>query len=268
MQTNGISRRPSLLRLFVDDSGKRKESPNLVLAGYLSTPERWAAFNKDWQSLLDNAGIDAFRMSQAWRLARPYRRRSSLERDHLIVQAVECIKRHVQMAFGISMPFDGFHSYLDVKDDHSHYLGRAYNAAFYSLLSSVYSYAHLYHADARLEIVFDEQGGEPTARILASMDEFRRIASNDFGDLVIPNPTFRSDSDTLPLQAADLLAWLLHRDAVNAKKGVDRSSLLENLILGEALSMQNKIDVWNRARFELASTDLANRIMKLTEDQG
>lgn len=249
-----------MLQLYIDDSGKKDQSPVQVLAGYLSTTERWATFANEWQGLLDEAGVDAFRMAEAWRMARKFRNRGPLRRDHLIVQMIECIKRHAEMAFVSSIPFDGFHRYLDVKQDHSHTLGRPYFCGFYSLLTQVYNHAFHRYADQQLEIVFDEQGGESAQYVLSAMSEFRRLASQRFGDLIIPTPTFQNDKYALPLQAADMLAWLMRRDALNAARGVDRSGRLENLLLGEALSMPKSVVVWNEERLRLASDNLTRRL--------
>ncbi len=255
-----------MLRLYVDDSGKSDQSPVQVLAGYLSTAERWAAFSNEWQELLDEAGLDAFRMAAAWRLARPYWDRGPLRRDHLIVRMVECIKRHVEMAFVSSVPFEGFHRYLDVtQKTYSHPLGRPYFMGFFAILIQVYDYAFERRADQRIEVIFDEQGGESEQYILSAMGGFRRIAGQHFSDLVIPTPIFQNDKDALPLQAADMLAWLVRRDAVNGVRGIDRSRCLENLILGEALSMPNRVFIWGESRLALASQHLSESLKPLIE---
>ena len=252
-----------MLRLYIDDSGKPDQSPVQVLAGYLSTAERWAVFSNEWQKLLDEAGLDAFRMVEAWRMARKYAERGSLKRDHLIVRMVECIKRHAEMAFVTSVPFEGFHYYLDAKQDYSHPLGRPYFFGFYALLVQVYNYAFQRRADQRLEIIFDEQGGESEQYVLSAMTEFRRIAGQHFCDLVIPTPGFQNDKDALPLQAADMLAWLVRRDATNGARGIDRSGCLENMILGEALSMPNSVSVWDEKQLKFASAHLVKSLQSL-----
>ena len=71
--------------------------------------------------------------------------------------------------------------------------------------------------------------------------------------MIIPTPTFQDDRDVLPLQAADCLAWLVRRDAFDAKKRVDRSRAAANLMLGEALSMPHFTKIWDDASLEAAS---------------
>jgi hypothetical protein len=257
---------PSKLKLFVDDSGKPDQSPVQVLAGYLASDEQWEAFKIEWKALMDDAGIEAFHMTEAWRLARPYRKLGPMGRNNLIIQAVECIKRNVKMAFVVSVRNDYFHHYLDIKQDKSHFLGRPYNMVFYSLLTIAYRYVCRYHADKELEIILDEQS-EPVKKILSVMGEFRRLTFNEFGDIPVGTPRFASDKDEIPLQAADLLAWLVNRDATNAVKQVDRTKLLEAFLLGEALSMPNELMVWDEARFADASRDLVARLTAAVEEK-
>jgi hypothetical protein len=96
------------------------------------------------------------------------------------------------------------------------------------------------------------------------MDEFRRVAAPEYPGLIIPTPQFQRDTDALPLQAADLLAWLVSRDARNLKNGIARSESLESVLLGEALSMPNSVVVWNESKFrqfsEIASARLLSNL--------
>ena len=57
-----------MLQAYIDDSAKG--DPNLfVLAGYISTTKRWAAFSDEWQRLLDHESnyyrkLEYFKMSE------------------------------------------------------------------------------------------------------------------------------------------------------------------------------------------------------------
>ncbi|TRL40142.1 DUF3800 domain-containing protein, partial [Rhizobium straminoryzae] len=91
------------VRLYVDDSGKPDHSPVLVLAGYLSTSDRWDACTAEWRDILGSYQISAFHMSEAWRLAGNYNKIGPIRRNNLIIQLVECIKRHVLHAFVVAI---------------------------------------------------------------------------------------------------------------------------------------------------------------------
>jgi hypothetical protein len=263
--SNHLTRDLSMLRLYVDDSGKEDHSPNLILAGYLSTVERWELFSKEWKKILDANRLDAFRMADAWRLARKYSHVGPLKRDQIVIQIIECIKKHAEMAFVSSVPFEGFHHFMDVKQDHTHSLGRPYFMNFYSLLVRFYKFAYQHKFDQAIEIIFDEQGGESKQFVLEGMEEFRRIAAKEFPGLVIATPTFQSDKDALPLQAADALAWLVRRDAYKLVKGVDRSKTIESLLLGEALSIPNDVVIWDEKKLSTASKAIIQYLNKTVD---
>jgi hypothetical protein len=54
-----------MLKAYFDDSG-RGQDPVFVLAGFLSTAGRWAAFNEDWRKELDREPtLGRFKMQHA-----------------------------------------------------------------------------------------------------------------------------------------------------------------------------------------------------------
>lgn len=254
-----------MLKLYVDDSGKAGHSPVMVLAGYLADAEQWAAFSNEWQALLDEARVPIFKMADAWRLGADWQHLGALGRDQLIARLIGCIRRHARMAFINSMPIEGFNHYLRVKEDPAHHLSRVYVILFYSFLSRVYKHAYLYHFDQRVEVVFDEQGGESQRSILSMMDEFRDIARSTFRNLIMPSPAFRTDQDMIPLQAADMLAWLVRREAYNKSLGKDVNELPEQMLLTGALDMPRDVFVWTEDRLAGASQHLIDTLIRLTQ---
>lgn len=254
-----------MLKLYVDDSGKAGHSPVMVLAGYLAPAEQWAAFSNEWQALLDECGVPIFRMAEAWRLGVEWHHLGALGRDQLIARLIGCIRRHAKMAFVNSMPIEGFNHYLRVTEDPAHHLSRIYLVLFYSFLSRVYFHAYKYHFDQCVEIVFDEQGGESQKTILSMMDQFREIAGSNFRDLIIPTPAFRTDQDMIPLQAADMLAWLVRREAYNKSLDKDVDALPEQMLLTGALNMPRDVFVWTEDRLAAASQHLIDTLMRLTQ---
>ena len=232
----------AMIRLYVDDSGKEGDSPVLVLAGYTSTAEKWSEFSNEWQSIIDDAGVAEFKMNDAWRLARPYRLIGPLRRDNIIVRCVECIKKHALSALATSIRFDDFHKYIDPIGDRSHSMGRAYYFSFFLMLTHVWRICET-KKSLDVEVIFDVQGGESEKYIMESFYKFREV-SNLYGpDVIVNQPIFRASKTTLPLQASDMLAWLIRRDATNLYRGKDRSKCIENVILGEALSMPHAITI-------------------------
>jgi len=46
------------LTAYIDESGTHDGSPVTVIAGYLSIPERWAAFEMEWAGFLEDLQTD------------------------------------------------------------------------------------------------------------------------------------------------------------------------------------------------------------------
>lgn len=49
-----------MLTAYLDESGTDGRSPIVAVGGYVSTEELWASFQNEWQSFLDNNGIENF----------------------------------------------------------------------------------------------------------------------------------------------------------------------------------------------------------------
>lgn len=239
-----------MLQVFIDDSGKSDQSKVLVLAGFLSTAERWAQFSNKWQEILDYHELPAFKMSSAWRLHRHYKERGGLQRDWVIVKLLDCIKTHAEHAFVISIDIEA-HAELykdwDKLGDVFKNIDRCYFAAFSAMMSKIYKHAYKYRFNERINVIFDEQGGESAAFIQKSVEEFRKVAAEYFPGLKVDNPLFKTDEEFPPIQAADMLAWLVRRQKFNLDKG--NTGTLESLLLTEALDMPHSIDVWDRSKF-------------------
>lgn len=228
------------LTAYIDDSGGRGYSPVFVLAGYLASVERWADFSLEWRALLDEAGLPAFHTSQVWRLEWRLIAQGPLRRDRLLVRAVDCIRRHAERAFVVSVGLDAHAHWFDAGDAKIESMSERFTATF-CLCTLLYQYAYRNHYNQTLEVVFDEGIDGSPLNFIAAFDFFRDLAKRHFSGLTVPYPVFRSDKDVLPLQAADLLAWLARRDALNVSKRRDRSFLPEKMLLDDALDMPRDV---------------------------
>lgn len=242
-------------RIYIDDSGKSDQSPVLVLAGYLASDARWEAFDMEWRGVLERFDMPAFHATEVWRLGYRTKIRSRSAQSVLLVSLIECINRHLEHLFVVSIPFES----------HAHWFGtnelsdpelRIYGSAFYSLMTLVHQHAYKYRFDVPLKVIFDEQGGEDTQLILRGIEHFRGLSAQGFPGLAVNLPTFMPDDDVPGLQAADLIAWLARRDAVNAYAQVDRAKLAEAILLDRALSMPTTMKIWSEEDVKGASENL------------
>lgn len=226
-----------MYQVFIDDRGKRDHSPVHVLAGYGATQAKWLAFSQEWNAILETHGLDHFHSVHVWAMRGKQAKWTSLERDGLLVQLIGCITRHAEHAFVVSFPF-GSHAHWFAADEFpDKWQLRIYNMSYFAMVTQVHEYAWRRHVNEDLEIVFDEQDDEPVSRTHAGLDDFRELCASQLPGRAVAAPSFRSDKDCPPLQAADYLAWLVRREGLNAQRGVDRTQRPEALLLGEALSI-------------------------------
>ena len=259
--------RSGTIRVYIDDSGKRDHSPVQVLAGYLASEAGWSAFDAEWKLLLDRHALEGLHMAEAWRLARSYHHLGKLRRDALLVEAIEIVKRHAKFAIVSSLHFEAFDHWFAREESDGHHALRPYFFAFHSLIVQVVRYVHSQRRERTIEFTFDEQGGESHRAVLSAMDQLRELCAKDFPGVEIVDPVFADDRTCQPLQAADLLAWLVRRDAYNAVQGIDRSNAPEALFLDEAISMHTHFQMWNDDNLEPASRLAAENIRRALRQQ-
>lgn len=256
----GRRRHLLILRAHIDDSGGKGYSPVIVLAGYLASVERWAEFSLEWRAMLDEVGLPSFHMADVWRLERRLMAKGPLRRDLLLVRAGECIKRHAEHAFIVSVSLDAHEHWMEAPDDRSGLLSARYTALF-SLCTMLYQHAYLNHFDKTLEVIFDQGIDGSPITFLKSFDEFRNQAMQHFPGLSVPYPSFLSDNDVLPLQAADYLAWLARRNALNIVRRRNLMQMPEQLLLHEALDMPHKIKILTDKELEPMSFGMTQKLL-------
>lgn len=100
-EANGVT-----LQAFVDESGTRNQDECLVLAGFISPSQRWAAFPDEWRACLETTpSIPYFKMRHA--IGTPSGVFWHWKREDVHVKVrdlVGVIKRHVETAIHCTMP--------------------------------------------------------------------------------------------------------------------------------------------------------------------
>jgi hypothetical protein len=182
-----------------------------VLAGFIAPAERWAAFSDEWQRCLDSApSLKYFKMRHAvnspsgqfynWKRAEV---RSKVE------ELVQIIKRHASKAIHCTTEILAFDAILGVAAGP---LSNPYCHSFSAILAGIGIEACDLNAE-RVEVIFDEQ--DKYSELIKICYPFFRSRLDPELQKVLPSePMFRPDQEFLPLQAADMLAWLF-RNATN-----------------------------------------------------
>jgi hypothetical protein len=204
-----------LLQGYFDDSGThegRNADYVCVLGGFMAPVENWKAFSIDWAAKLDeNPGIRYFRMTEAMRLTGEFARGWTRSvRDQRVFELAEIIKTHAVVRVDSVMKRGWYNSLVRTIDrewDDPYYF------LFMQLLWSVQDY-QAKHDQAVCDLILDVQGNMEV-KILSKWQAFQDFEPNETRRKMMDSPPlFRDDRSFLPLQAADMYAWLV-RDHVS-----------------------------------------------------
>ncbi len=201
------------LLAFVDDSG----SPNLhewyVLAGYVSTPERWNHFSDKWQEVLDeDPKMEMFKGNRVYAKHTVWSSMTEDDRSarlHKFIDVIgECTMRAAYVAVRRA-------DYDEVLRDHLYSEVRSpFYWLFLSMIKSLESCERHSGDTRRLNVIFDRDDVHPEIALNLLKSQYfamgfsQRLAFVGFGD----------DESTIPLQAADLLAWQVRHALCNPDK--------------------------------------------------
>lgn len=229
-----------MFQAYVDDSMAQDQV--LALAGYIAPVERWRSFSDEWRRLLD--------MRPPW----PYFKMSEVattedelrwERAGWFYRAIE---EHAQAFVAVVVEIDALRRVvreLGLPES----LENPYVTAFRAIADFTAQYQHELGITEPIDFIFDEHGQSEQVR--HGFEVFRATQSPEMKERLGRTPRFERDTDLLPLQAADLLAWhvrrhwLVHKsittapigmswpprkDVIGYKFNMDYADLLRNLL--------------------------------------
>lgn len=178
-----------------------------MLAGLVAPVDEWAAFSNKWDAVLKaSPSIPYFKMSDAFALTKEFEGFTAEERDAK-VDALADVILDTKVTYGVAMAMvnvDYIRIAQGATDSHL-------NDPFYFLFASVVSACllHQYHEGIKekVEFIFDASN-KPTKEVEALFRQtlFTGPEKIKALNLVDKSPTFGDEKQTLPLQAADLLA--------------------------------------------------------------
>jgi hypothetical protein len=219
---------------FVDDSGSGEgiDRGNIfVLAGFVSTPERWKDFSDRWKIICDQEPkTPDFHIANDIRLKN---RDGSVrwtkdQRDTRIRELVDLIKTHAKFRVDSVLAWPNYDRV--VKGRIPPALDNPYFLCFCNVLISVAEYMDKAGIDGTVDWTFDEQGrvGSQANKwyefIRANM---RPQLQRMFGR----KPVFGHDKNLLPLKAADIYAWQIRRHLDREQpQGIPPNDYIETLL--------------------------------------
>ena len=202
---------------YFDDSGSDTGSRWYVLAGFIAPVSDWKTFSAKWFDALNKEpNLRYFRMAEAMAMDGQFRNGwNEPLRNQRVVELVDIVAELNPVRVECFLNRSDFNSLvkgLTIGGDQS--WGDPYFLLFYHLILSVAGNASDIGWNSDCDFIFDDQGklGKHAVERWDWMKE--NVESSDVSNTELNRvlgspPKFRDDVKFLPLQAADMLAWLI-----------------------------------------------------------
>jgi len=198
-----LSRVLLVLQAYIDES--YTNDALFVMAGYVATVEQWLAFSDEWASLL-GLGPPHFRELSELHMAE-MTSPLGIEQSELFYRVIE---RHLRASVSCSIKVSDLHAAfasIEWPDwlDNLDILTSDYYMAFQFIVNGLATEQGKLGLSGPIDIIFDDNSNK--AKCLRAWDLQKRIGPESIRSMLGDTPIFRSSHSTMPLQAADLLAY-------------------------------------------------------------
>jgi hypothetical protein len=222
-----------VLNGFVDDSGSgrgHRSGQVFVLAGFISTAERWEEFSDAFEALCnEDPKITDFHMFEAYRPigVREYRFKDDNERDQRISRMVNLIKEKALYRVDSVLTWPDYEHIVKGKVPPE--LDSPYFLLYYNTILSFAEFMDRANLEGKVDWVFDEQG-----KIGLDALAWYNFISTNVEDRVKNRlggtPVFKDDNQFLALKSADIFAWQVRRHlATEQRLGMSPNDNLNSL---------------------------------------
>lgn len=206
-----------VMQAYIDDSASDLGAKRLFLAGYASTAERWVEFSDKWaEALSASPSIEHMHMVDAAGFSGQFKGWDAESRDKKVIDLSKIAAAHSIYSFQTSISRRLVANKWKKKAPYPFH--DPYMAVYINVICHAINVKNRMALPGKIDFIFDEKKGfEKNA--LAVHEMFRERKPEFFRHLG-GTPIFRSDLDVLPIQAADMLAWHVRREAFSNGRSV------------------------------------------------
>lgn len=198
---------------YFDDSGSQPDGQLCVLAGPVAHEDQWVQFEIEWAEALSKPpGVSVFKANHAFRLKHEFADWTPEQVFGLVDDLCGIIKRNTIHSVSITIDNKYYRSHLEgrVQKFYDH----PYLMCFYLLLYGIKASSAQILTKDQYTLYFDEQGVLEDK----ALDYWHEV---DPESKVIHSVLYADDCFVAPLQAADLIAWMIRRKAVEVESWPD-----------------------------------------------
>jgi hypothetical protein len=211
-----------MLQAYIDESFTI-DPPIYAMAGFIAPAEKWAAFSDEWALCL--SPIKHFKMNDAMTLDGEFRWWREDNRDEKVALLRAIIDEHVTAAIACAVRPDELARVFD-GDGLPKRLLSPYYFLLHVMIGELATRQRTLGLNEKVDFIFDDQIMEK-GKIIDDWEIFKR-ATRAPKELIGDVPTFRDDKIVMPLQAADMHAWISRRRMQEDILGWPRLELPQN----------------------------------------
>ncbi len=194
------------IQAYVDESEGKGKAPLFVFSALMAEAETWAVFSDRWaECLKESPRIAYFKMDEAAGCDGQFYGFSNSERDRKLIKLCRAINDADLRELSCGLDITDFK--ITTKNSPKP-ISEPYFFPFHAIIAMVGFDLVERHQAEPFEIFFDENRiFGPRAKNWYPV--IREMVDEPIRSLMPPEPFFRSDIHTMPLQAADLTAWIV-----------------------------------------------------------
>lgn len=212
------------ITMYIDDSGTSPEHEVAVAAGWLSPVRQWKKFEKDWEKAKAVKGdeFDCFHMSECIYSGKKteFKDWDYPKKQRVIRRLRNIIKQRAIKGFCMSVKKKDYNDLVpaDLRKARGEY---HYTWVVRNVLGQIHRWREANNITEPIEYVFDWMKPGDASRVeienAFALVEENPDAKKQFG-IYKGCYHFRDRCEVLPLQAADMLAWLLYRGTLHREE--------------------------------------------------
>ena len=205
-----------VMQLYIDDSG-RNDPPVFVLAGYIARATTWAAFCDEWAAALAEApAIDYFKMKEAFACNGRFAGFTAAQRDFKLARLGRICVERLNAGITVVTRHDEYESIFEGVISPG--MDTPYFLLSHMMAIAAVEYQNGVGINEPIDLVFDMQMGESEG-VQAHFSKIIARGDKTINSRLMGPPRYMDDKTTLPLQAADMLAWHMRRHHRDIKQG-------------------------------------------------
>ena len=208
-----------MLAAYFDESGTHEGSQAVAVAGYIAHADQWAVFDRQWKEALADFKRPYFHMTDYAGNRQGYR--WGTKRPHRFNRLMSIINRNVEIGIGVVLDVDAWNHHVQTKEEKRYFGTSKYDFCATVVLGLVALWCDDKGIHEGIAYTY-EQGANGWREFHETYKKEYANAHNRQYYRLLGDVSFRDKKRFTPLQAADIVAFQMHKERPR-QRGIDLS---------------------------------------------